>query len=149
MKSTIKTIIYTAIIAGCLDAIAAVVFLAKMNFAGAWRFVASGMFGDEAFSGGNEMVIYGLLFHFSIALIWTIVYYLFLRKVDFFINNKIRGGLLYGVVVWYVMNLIVLPITNIPHSPFTVMGIIKGLIIIILCVGLPISLLIQKSNKVT
>jgi hypothetical protein len=147
MKPTIILITYTALIAGCLDGIAAVVFLANMNFSTVWKFVASGFFGIKAFSGGNEMVVYGLLFHFMIAFFWTIVYYLLLRNISFFKRNIIIGGLFYGVIIWSVMNLVVLPFTNVPPNPLTVAGIVKGMVILMLCVGLPISFLIQKENR--
>jgi hypothetical protein len=147
MRPNSISIVYTALIAGCLDGIAAVVFLGNMNFSAVWKFVASGWFGVKAFSGdGSKMVFYGLLFHFGIALFWTILYYLFLRNISFFKTNKIMGGLLYGVVIWSIMNLIVLPFTNIPQGPPTTAGIAKGLIIIMLCVGLPIALLLQKKT---
>lgn len=147
MKASSKSIIYTALLAGCLDGIAAVVFLGKMNFEMVWRFVASGFFGMKAFSAGHEMIAYGLLFHFSIALFWTIVYFLFLGNISFFKKYVIPGGLLYGILIWLVMNLVVLPFTNIPQSPLTMVGIAKGMIILMLCVGLPIAFLIQKQNR--
>lgn len=147
MKSKAISILPTALIAATLDGTAAVVFLANMNFAAVWKFVASGFFGSRAFTAGNEMIVYGLLFHFTIALFWTIVYYLFLRNVAFFRKNIIVGGLIYGIVVWLVMNLIVLPFTNIPQSQHTIEGIAKGMVILMVCIGLPIAALIQKQNR--
>lgn len=138
MKS-IKPIIISGIVAGILDCILAVVFLGKMDFAGVWKYVASGYFGKSAFSGGNEMVMYGLLFHFSIAIFWAIVFFFVVRKINFFTNYIIVGGLLYGIMIWFVMNLVVLPFTNIPQSPMTAISAIKNITILMLCVGLPIS----------
>lgn len=138
MKS-IKPIIVSGIVAGILDCISAVVFLGKMDFTGVWKYVASGYFGKSAFSGGNEMVVYGLLFHFSIALFWATVFFFVVRKVKFFTNYIIVGGLLYGIMVWLVMTLIVLPFTNIPHRPFTAIGAIKNITILMFCIGLPLS----------
>jgi hypothetical protein len=135
----IKSIIISGIVAGILDCISAVVFLGKMNFAGVWKYVASGYFGKSAFSGGNEMVVYGLLFHFSIAIFWAIVFFLVVRKINFFSNYIIVGGLLYGIMIWLLMNLVVLPFTNIPKNPMTAISAIKNIVILMLCVGLPIS----------
>jgi hypothetical protein len=143
MKS-IKPIIVSGIVAGILDCISAVVFLGKMNFAGVWKYVASGYFGKSAFSSGNEMVVYGLLFHFCIAIFWAIVFFFVVRKINFFKHYIIVGGLLYGIMIWLVMNLIVLPFTNIPQNPMTAIGAIKNIVILMLCVGLPISWIQNK-----
>jgi phosphotransferase system glucose/maltose/N-acetylglucosamine-specific IIC component len=109
----IKPIIISGIVAGILDCISAVVFLGKMD--------------------------YGLLFHFSIAIFWAIVFFFVVRKIKFFKHYIIVGGLFYGIMIWLVMNLVVLPFTNIPQNPMTAIGAIKNIAILMLCVGLPIS----------
>lgn len=141
MKSTIKAISFSFLIAGTLDGIAAVIILGKNNFAGVWKYVASGFFGVKAFKSGHEMVFYGILFHFFIALTWTTIYYFSFRKLNFFKTNRIIGGLVYGIIIWLNMNLIILPQTNIPQSTKTFVDVVKGVIILMGCVGLPISIL--------
>jgi hypothetical protein len=147
MKQSIKTIFISFIVAGVLDGVAAVTILGNMNFAGVWKFVASGFFGMNAFKGGNEMVVYGLLFHFAIALIWTIIYHIAFLKIKFFNVNKIFDGLIYGIFIWLIMNLAILPFTNIPKNPITLIGALKGIVILMICVGLPISLLANTFDK--
>lgn len=146
MKPKILSILFTALIAGSLDGAAAVVFLANMHFSAVWKYVASGWFGISAFSdSANNMVVYGLLFHFGIVLFWTLFYYLLLRNIDFFKKNVIVGGLLYGILIWLVMNLIVLPQTHIPPvPPLSLKNVAPGMGILMLCVGLPIAFLTQK-----
>lgn len=146
MKPTIS-IILSGITAGILDGMAAVIFLGKMNFVGVWKYVASGYFGKSAFSGGNEMVVFGLLFHFSIAIFWATFYFFFLYKISFFRKHTFVGGLLFGVLIWTIMNLVVLPFTNIPQSPLTVIGAVKNMVVLIICVGLPISLIQKRLRK--
>jgi uncharacterized membrane protein YagU involved in acid resistance len=141
MKTALKTIFLSGLVAGALDCISAVIFLGNMDFSGVWKYVASGYFGKDAFNGGKEMVAYGLLFHFLIAFSWAAVYYFVFRRIRFFTTQIILGGLLYGIIVWIVMNLVVLPFTNIPESTFTAIGVIKNMAILMLCIGLPISLI--------
>jgi hypothetical protein len=100
MKTALKTILISGLTAGTLDCISAVVFLGKMNFSEVWKYVASGYFGNDAFVGGNEMVFYGLLFHFAIALFWAVTYYFIFSRITFFTSNLIIGGLLYGIIIW-------------------------------------------------
>jgi hypothetical protein len=147
MQKVIKTILLSGLLAGTLDCISAVVFLGKMNFSGVWKYVASGYFGSDAFAGSNEMVVFGLLFHFTIALFWAVAYYFIITRISFFTSNIVLGGLLYGIVIWCVMSLVVLPFTSIPKSSFTTIGVIKNMVILMLCVGLPISLVINRRNK--
>lgn len=142
MKSSIKTVFLAGIIAGILDGIAAVVILGKMNFSGVFKFVASGFFGKDAFAGGNEMVFYGILMHFTIAIVFAFLYYFSFFKLKFFQENKFIGGLAYGIFVWSIMNLI-LPFTNIPQRPFHWTGVVQGVLILMVCIGLPISLIIN------
>jgi hypothetical protein len=148
MQKAIKTILISGLLAGTLDCISAVAFLGKMNFSRVWKYVASGYFGNYSFAGGNEMVVYGLLFHFIIALFWAVVYYFIFTKISFFTNNLMLGGLLYGIVIWCVMNLVVLPFTNIPKSSFAIIEVLKNIPILMLSVGLPISLIMNRSNKI-
>ena len=44
--------------------------------------VARGAFGrEEAFAGGNTMVIWGVIFHYFIAFSWTILFFVLSRDV--------------------------------------------------------------------
>jgi hypothetical protein len=146
MKSKIKTIFLAGLVAGLLDGTAAVIFLGKMNYSGVFKFVASGLFGKSAFAGGNEMVIYGIIIHLLIAMTFAFFYYFIFSKISFFSKNKIIGGLLFGLLVWMIMNLLILPFTNISHSPILLIGAIKNILILMICVGLPISLIMQKQS---
>lgn len=144
MKNALKPILLSGIVAGILDGIAAVVFLGKMNFNGVWKYVASGYFGKDAFTGGNEMVIYGLLFHFTIALFWALIFYLIFSKISFFANYPIASGLSYGLLIWLTMAFVILPFTNITKTAFSSTAAIKNASILMLCVGLPISMITYK-----
>ncbi|WP_281321915.1 DUF1440 domain-containing protein [Flavobacterium aestivum] len=148
MKSKIKTIFLAGLVAGLLDGTAAVVFLGKMNYSAVFKFVASGLFGKSAFAGGNEMIIYGIIIHLLIAMTFAFLYYFSFSKISFFSKNKIIGGLLFGLLVWMIMNLLVLPFTNISHSPIILISAIKNILILMICVGLPISLIMQKQYAI-
>lgn len=148
MKLALKTILLSGIVAGILDCFSAVVFLGKMNFSGVWKFVASGYFGKAAFSGGVDMVIFGLIFHFIIALFWAVTYYFVFAKIRFFRNNSILGGLLYGLFIWLTMTFVALPFSNIPKSAFNTIGALKNVTILMICVGLPIAIITNKYKKI-
>jgi hypothetical protein len=135
--SALPRILVTGFIAGALDAVAAImVYQAKAT--SIFRLIASGVFGQDAFSGGNEMVAFGVMFHFIIATIWTGFYFLLDSRLHFGRVNQIVMITGYGIFIWLVMNLMVLPLSNVPQRPIDATGAAKGIAILIVAVSLPI-----------
>lgn len=130
--------------AGTLDILAAIVILAKMNVMGVLQYIASGIFGKEAFSGGTTMAIAGLIFHYIIAFSFTTFYFIVFPYVPFLGKQKLVGGVLYGAFVCSVMNLVIVPFSNTSKSALTWSGASLNMAILIVCIGLPISLLANK-----
>jgi len=54
---------------------------------------------------------------------------------------------LYGVVVYFVMQRVVIPLSRANRNPFSLKFMIIGIIIHIFCVGLPISLSVRKHSR--
>lgn len=142
----LKRILTVTLIAGTLDGAAAVIFLAKFKFAATFKYIASAVLGNEAFAGGPEMVLVGILFHYFIAFSFTLFYAFCVTKVKFLSANKVVSGILYGLFVWVVMNLIVVPSTRIPQAGFDPQRALLNAVILVFCIGLPISLLISRER---
>ena len=54
-------------------------------------------------------------------------------------------GLVYGIIVWLIMNLVVLPLSNAGISrPFKVKGVVTGVLILMFFIGLPISIFAHR-----
>jgi hypothetical protein len=147
-KSSFKTIIQTGLLAGTLDGLAAALLYSiptGKDPLNVYRFVASGVFGKEAFTGGVAMGLVGILFHYGIAMGWTVLFFLVYPRVAILSKNKIVTGIFYGVFVWVMMNMVVLPLSNVPMSgEREVTDIIKGMVVLMICIGLPISWMISK-----
>jgi uncharacterized membrane protein YagU involved in acid resistance len=141
MKKSIATsIIKAGLLAGFLDIIAACTLFSIRSGNDPMivlRFIASGALGPDAMNGGWESNLLGLLFHFIIAFGWTILFFLLYPKLSGI--NWITLGLLYGVVVWLLMNLLILPMTKIAQRPFDLSQAIIGTLILMIAIGLPIS----------
>jgi hypothetical protein len=148
-KSPVKTILLAGFIAGTLDILSAIIILGKGNWEGTLRFVASGALGNAAKEGGNGMLLYGLLFHYIIAFSFTIGFFIAARYFSFLQRNSVVIGLLYGIFVWAFMKYVALPFTHITVRPFSFAAEWKGMLILMLAIGLPISLITGKyySNK--
>ena len=90
------------------------------------------------------MVIAGAIFHYFIASTWTVLFFTIYPKLGIKNSNKFLVGFLYGVIVWLIMNLIVVPLSNAPHFTFTVQGVLLGAAFLIFFIGTPISLMYHK-----
>jgi len=111
------------------------------------RYVAGGLLGPDAFNGGLGTAALGLALHFLIATTWAAVYYAASRKLTILTERPILCGPLYGIVVWCVMNLIVLPLSALPKFSFTLSGVLTGAGILMVCIGLPIALIVRRYSK--
>ncbi len=151
-KRLLKAVLLTGLLAGTLDGSAAVIkFIipAYRNPVRIFQYIASGIFGPEVFSQSPWMAVWGLIFHYMIATTWTLLFFFAYPKIRFLATNKVAAGLGYGVVVWLIMNLVVLPLSNVPPGTFNLTQAAIGMIILMLAIGLPISLMANKhySNK--
>ena len=140
-------ILFAGCVAGSLDAVAAVVqyYLSEGKDATkVFQFIASGIFGKEAFTGGPGFALAGLLFHFMIACLFALVFFLLFPAITRVIKNKVVAGLVYGLLIWLIMNFIVVPSSNAPALPISTVKAVAGAIIVMVCVGLPISFIAHK-----
>jgi hypothetical protein len=146
---TARAIARAWLIVGTLDILAAVVLtlLRDANPLGTLRFIASGVFGAEAFAGGLPYALLGLLFHYCIAMIWTLIFFFIAAPVTNVRRHPILAGVVYGVVVWLAMNLIVLPLSNIPPVSMTFGSAAIGMSVLIAAVGLPLAFLAARNFK--
>jgi uncharacterized membrane protein YagU involved in acid resistance len=110
------------------------------------RFVASGVFGKDAFSGGTIMSIYGLAFHFLNAFLFTVFFFWIFPKLKLLSKNRILTAIGYGIFIWAVMQLIVLPLSKIGVTSFTLKSASIAISILIVCIGLPLSFMAKTKT---
>jgi hypothetical protein len=155
-SKAISTIVLAGFVAGTLDITAACTeyYLNTGKGPGnVLRYVASGVFGKKAFTGGVQMAAWGLLFHYIIALGLTIFFFWFFPKLKLLSKNIIVTGLLYGIFAWVITVLIIVPLSNTPPpAPFNIRKAAIAILILMFCIGLPIALIISRyysKNKLT
>jgi hypothetical protein len=143
-----KEIIKAGLLVGTLDILAACIqFFINTHKEPSvvFKFIASGVFGTAAFSGGTPMIIAGLAFHYVIALAFTFVFFAIYPKLHSFLRNKILTGIFYGAFIWSIMKFVVLPLSRIPSQPFTYSGAAIAMAILIMCIGIPLALMASKT----
>ena len=137
-------------VAGLLDAIYATVLwgvILGSNPAGVWQSVAAGLLGNDSYLGGGATAALGLALHFLIAFGMALAYVLASRRLPVLTARPILMGVLYGLVLYIVMNYIVVPLSAIGFRPPSPAGTIRALIPHIVFVGPAISLIAAKRAR--
>jgi hypothetical protein len=142
----LTAIICAGLVCGSMDITAAFIVYGNM-FHGPVRIlhsVASGILGARSYAGGLPTAALGLLCHFVIAFGAAAVYYALTRAFPILNQNPLLFGPLHGIAVYFFMNRVVVPLSNVAKSPFSVKMMLIGVVIHIFCVGLPIALVTRR-----
>ena len=145
-------IVVGGLVAGIFDITYAIIFSSfrGRTAIGTLQSVASGILGTEAYNGWLYTAILGLLLHFFIAFSAAAIFYVFSRKIRFLTEHAIVSGLLYGIIIYGVMNLIVLPLSAYPHQVnFSPSRLAINLFVHMFLIGLPISLAARKARAIS
>ena len=147
-KTAAWAILVGGLIGGAIDITYAVGFSALRGVAPMriLQSVASGLLGASAFEGGIPTAVLGFFLHFFIALSWAAIFYLASRRIDFLTRRPIVSGVFYGVIIYFFMNLVVLPLSAFPRKvTFPAILLITGLLVHMFGIGVPISLASRKA----
>ncbi len=146
-SNSAKTVFWAGLLAGCLDLAAAIITTMVRGGRPSRMFqaIASGVLGANSFQGGSRTAALGIFLHFVIALIWATVYYLASRRLSFLVSQAVIFGVLYGVIVYFFMQWVVLPLSAVLFRPSLRPSVlITGVLVHIFCVGLPIALTVRR-----
>jgi hypothetical protein len=143
------TIVWGGLVAGALDAVDGVVAFGfkGMNPIQVLQYIASGLLGPDSFRGGLATAALGAGLHFLIAFIVAAVYYLTSLKLSALHRQAARWGLIYGVAVYLFMNYLVLPLSAVPQSPFSMPLFLNGVIGHAIFVGFTIAWFARRSAR--
>jgi hypothetical protein len=134
---------------GVLDILDAFIFfgLRGARPVGILQSIASGVFGRTAYQGGMRTALLGLLLHFAIAF-GVVATYLWATRVLPALNRRPWVyGLLYGLAVYAVMNLIVVPMSAaaLGSGPTPAVVRANGLLSHMFGVGVPAALVAART----
>ncbi|MDE3127342.1 MAG: hypothetical protein KGL38_05010, partial [Gemmatimonadota bacterium] len=85
-RNRLSIVIVAWLVAGTADILVAVTYYpltAAVTPVGILRGIASGLLGAAAFSGGYATAALGLVCHYAIALIWTLVFFYIYPRLAF------------------------------------------------------------------
>ena len=146
-----KALALCLLIAGTLDIADALIFygLRGVPPAGLLRFIAGCLVGVSALHGGWAMAALGLAIHYTITLFWSALFLLAASRLPFLTRHAIASGLLYGALIYVLMNFVVLPLTRLPPRSHHLAPavLINGVLALLLFMGLPIALIAQRFTR--
>jgi hypothetical protein len=134
-----KAILFGTLVVGVLDGLDALVFFGLRGATPTRIFqgIAAGLLGrDAAVSGGLPTALLGLVLHFIVAGGVVGTYVMASRLLPALARWPLLYGPLYGIAVFFVMNLVVIPLSAIGGPVrFSPVGLVNGLLIHALVVG--------------
>ncbi len=146
----VYAILWGGLVAGLIDISYAIGFSATRGVPPMriLQSVASGLLGSPAYQGGAGTATLGLVLHFVLMLIIAAIFYFASTRLRFLIERPVWWGALYGFLVYWVMNLVVLPLSAFPSEvKFAPVLTITSLIVHAFGIGVPIAIASRKAQS--
>lgn len=146
--SVLRAVLVGGSVAGALDITFAISF-GYFNGTPPQRLlqiVASGWLGKASYTGGAASAALGLALHFFISFLFAGAFVLASRRIGALTRHPFISGVVFGVGVFLVMRLVVLPLSAFPHAvSFKPLSALPDLASHMLLFGLPIALAARKA----
>lgn len=147
--SPLEAVLVGGAVAGALDIIYAFVFYGLRSGVSPLRIlqsIASGLMGRASREGGLVTGALGLFLQFFIAISAAAVYYIASRYLPVLRRRPVLSGIVYGVVVYVVMNFVVVPLSAFPYPrSFPPVVLVTGVLVHMFLIGVPISLSVRRA----
>jgi len=148
--ATLRTVLLAGAIAGTVEMAAVLPIQAALGN-GPLRVlqsIASGIEGRRAYAGGLGSAVLGAALHLLISIGAAWVFHLAGERSALLGRRPALAGLVYGVIVWAVMQWLVLPLSAIAYRQATDPGMVATSIAVhALFFGLPLSLLDRRFRE--
>ena len=115
-RAILIAILLGGLAAGTLD-IGAATLINGANPLVILRFIASGLVGRSAMAGGDQAATLGMLLQWAMSLVIAAVYVLASLRIPALTRRWVVGGLAYGVIIYFVMEYVVVPVSAVGHAP--------------------------------
>ena len=148
-KNFLQAAVVTGLLAGTLDLLGAVINYMITHERFPYRileYIASGAFGRSAMNGSLGSNLWGLFFHYLIAVSFTLFYFIIYPGLRFLQQSVIFSAIIYGLFIWAVTNMIVLPLSAIQADvlPASLETAARAAFILIICIGLPVAFFARR-----
>jgi len=149
LERPVSLVVRATVVAGTLDVLSAAIYAVV---AGRNPFVVPIGIASAIWPGaqkaGVAAILVGLLLHFAIMFVMASVFVAAAQRMRWMAAQPASAGALYGLLLWAVMNLVVLPLrwpSLFPH--FTSQSLVEQLFSHIVLVGIPIAWMTSKAMR--
>jgi len=148
--STLAALVGGGLVVGTFDITYAVLFwfFRGVKPIRVFQSVASGVLGPTAARGGGiRTALLGAFLHYFIAFSIVVVYWLAAKMLPILTQRAVLCGIVYGVLVYIVMNYAVIPLSNAPRpATFNPVWVTCSVIVHAFLIGLPAALFVRTSR---
>jgi hypothetical protein len=146
MRSMLIAILMGGLIAGTVDLGSACLINGAAPTA-ILRAIASGLLGKSASAGGLPIAGLGLILQWAMSILIAAIFVVASHWMPILRRRWIEAGLAYGVVVFFVMNYVVLPLSAIGHAPrFRIVHFSEDMVAMLLF-GLIVAYFARRANQ--
>lgn len=148
--SAASAILIGGLIAATLDITYAISYSAWRGMApqSLLQFVASGLLGQASFEGGPTTAALGMLLHYLMMLIIAAIFFWISRRLTFLVEKPFVWGPVFGFLVYWVMNLVVMQLSATPNKwRFIPLSFATGILVHMFFIGLPIAWAASKAGR--
>jgi hypothetical protein len=148
----VRAILWAGLTVGTLDAIFAVVLYGQPPSA-IFHSIASGLLGKDAYAGGAATAALGALLHYFIATTWGAAFIVASARLRVLTRQWVAAGIVYGMVVYFGMNYVVLPLSRVSFARPFHLGLLQnkiwllGLVGHMVLIGLPIAFFARRAHR--
>jgi hypothetical protein len=134
-------ILLGGLVAGALDLLSAFATLTSKTVTeiGILHYVASGLIGASAFTGGTATALLGVAVHFGLTLIMAAVFVAIAAIIPALLRRPWLWGLVYGLVTYLVMTRVAAPLSAANWKNPQGWAVVAGLLAHCFYVGVPIA----------
>jgi hypothetical protein len=144
-----RAVLYGTLVVGTLDALDAIVFFGLRSGTTPVRIfqsIASGWLGRAAYTGGLPAAALGVATHFVVAFGIVATYFVCSRRVRLLTHHPIPCGIVYGLLVYLVMNRVIIPLSAIGTAAWPALPVLaNGLLIHAFGIGIPSAFFATRS----
>jgi uncharacterized membrane protein YagU involved in acid resistance len=112
-----------------------------------FQMIASGLLGEQAYSGGLKTAILGAALHFAISIAAAALYLWAALRHHALISHWLVGGVSFGVLAYLAMNLVVVPLSRAANPDFSLGMIVKELVAHTVLFGVPIAGIVRALSR--
>lgn len=144
----LRAVLVGGSIAATLDILFAITWAAVNGRTPAWllQTVATGLLGESAYAGGVPAAVLGLASHFALSYGWAAFFVAVASRLRWLVAKPAWSGPAFGVLVFFVMRLVVLPLSAFPYPvSFSQPGATLDLLSHMFFFGLPIAFAAAKA----